>query len=80
MFRGLLLDWLRKRLSDGRAVTVSAVLFALMHIYPIAMPFTFLFGLFAGWIRLRTGSTVNTLFVHTLNNVLFLTLGLLLLT
>jgi len=79
MFRGLLLDWLRKRLWASRAIAVSAVLFAVMHVYPVAMPYAFLFGLAAGWLRLRTGSTLNTWFVHVLNNVLFLCLGLLLL-
>jgi membrane protease YdiL (CAAX protease family) len=76
MFRGLLLDWLRKRLADRKGIAVSAVLFAVMHVYPIAMPYAFLAGLFLGWLRIRTGSTVNTLFVHTLNNLLFLGLGL----
>jgi membrane protease YdiL (CAAX protease family) len=47
-----------------------------MHVYPIAMPYAFLAGLILGWLRLRTGSTVNTLFVHVLNNLLFLGLGL----
>jgi hypothetical protein len=42
------------------------------------MPYAFLAGLSLGWLRLSTGSTVNTLFVHTLNNLLFLRLGLLL--
>jgi membrane protease YdiL (CAAX protease family) len=79
MFRGLLLGWLRNRLSNWRAVAVAAVLFAVMHVYPITMPYAFLFGLFMGWLRLRTGSTVNTLFVHALNNLLFLSLGFLLL-
>jgi membrane protease YdiL (CAAX protease family) len=77
--RGLLLDWLRSRLSNWLAIVLSAVLFALMHVYPLVMPYAFLAGLFLGWPRLRTGSTVNTLFVHTLNNLLFLSLGLLLL-
>jgi len=45
MFRGLLLDWLRKRLSASRAIAVSAVPFAVMHVYPVAMPYAFLFGL-----------------------------------
>lgn len=79
LFRGLLLDWLRKRLSDPGAIAASAALFAVMHVYPIAMPYAFLAGIFLGWLRLRTGSTLNTLFVHTLNNLLFLGLGLLLL-
>ena len=76
MFRGLLLDWLRKRLSNWKAIVVSAVLFAVMHVYAIIMPYAFLSGLFLGWLRLRTGSTVNTMFVHVLNNLLFLGLGL----
>jgi membrane protease YdiL (CAAX protease family) len=79
MFRGILLDWLRKRLSNWKAIAVSAVLFAVMHVYPIAMPYAFLFGLVMGWLRLLTGSTVNTLFFHALNNLLLLSLGLLLL-
>jgi membrane protease YdiL (CAAX protease family) len=79
MFRGLLLEWLRKRLSDPGAIAVSSALFAVMHVYPIAMPYAFLAGIFLGWLRLRTGSALNTLFVHTLNNLLFLSLGLLLL-
>lgn len=80
MFRGLLLDCLRKRLSNSAAIVVSSVLFAVMHVYPIAMPHAFLAGVFLGWLRLRTGSTLNTLLVHALNNLLFLTLGLLLLS
>jgi membrane protease YdiL (CAAX protease family) len=79
LFRGLLLDWLRKRLSNSEAIAVSSVLFAVMHVYPIVMPYAFLAGLFLSWLRVRTGSTLNPLFVHTLNNLLFLALGLLLL-
>jgi hypothetical protein len=78
MFRGLLLDWLRKRLSNWIAIQVSAVLFAVMHVYPIAIPYALISGLFLGWLRVRTNSTLNTVFVHTLNNLLFLSLGLLL--
>jgi membrane protease YdiL (CAAX protease family) len=50
-----------------------------MHGYPIILPCAFVYGLFAGWIRERTGSTLNMVFVHALNNVLFLSLGLFLL-
>jgi membrane protease YdiL (CAAX protease family) len=42
MFRGVLLDWLRKRISNWTAITVSAGVFAVMHVYPVVMPFAFL--------------------------------------
>jgi membrane protease YdiL (CAAX protease family) len=75
-FRSLVLTWLRKRFSTPLAIIASAALFAAMHGYPIVLPFAFLFGLFAGWIRVRTGSALNTVFMHVLNNMLFLCLGL----
>jgi membrane protease YdiL (CAAX protease family) len=78
-FRGALLQWLRGYWSDHLAIIASAVLFAGMHGYPIVMPYTFIFGAFTGWIRIRTGSTLNTAFMHAMNNVFFLSLGFLLL-
>jgi membrane protease YdiL (CAAX protease family) len=75
-FRGLVLGWLRKHLADRSAIAVSAALFAVMHGYPIVFPYAFVFGLFTGWVRLRTGSTLNTIVVHVLNNVVFLFAGL----
>jgi membrane protease YdiL (CAAX protease family) len=47
-----------------------------MHIYPVAFPYAFLFGLAAGYVRRATGSTSNTILMHVMNNVLLLTLGL----
>ncbi len=75
-FRGLLLQWLRRHLADGGAIAVSAALFAVMHGYPIVLPFAFVSGLFTGWVRVRTGSTLNTILMHVLNNVVFLFTGL----
>lgn len=76
LFRGLLLRWLGKHFSTSRAVIVSAALFALMHGYPIVLPYASVAGLFLGWIRERTGSTLNPLFMHVVNNLVFLCLGL----
>lgn len=78
-FRGLMLEWLRKYLADRGAITISAALFALMHGYPIVLPYAFVSGLFTGWVRLRTGSTLNAIVMHVLNNVVFLLAGLALL-
>jgi len=78
-FRGLLLGWLRKHLADRSAIAVSAAVFAAMHGYPIVMPYAFVSGLFTGWVRVKTGSTLNTILRHVLNNVVFLFAGLALL-
>jgi membrane protease YdiL (CAAX protease family) len=79
LFRGALLEWLRRHVSNLLAIVISAVIFAAMHGYPIVMPYTFVAGLFTGWIRVRTGSTLNTFFMHVLNNLVFFYLGLMLL-
>jgi membrane protease YdiL (CAAX protease family) len=79
LFRGAVLGWLAKRLPLSWAIVVSATLFALMHGFPIVMPYAFLFGLIAGWLRVRSGSTLPGLLMHALNNLLFLAAALLIL-
>ncbi len=69
VFRGAVL---RKLLSTSRkpwaAITVSALLFALIHINPAQMPFAFVAGLFLGWMYWRTGSIVPGVVYHFVNN------------
>ncbi len=77
--RGAVLQWLRQHLASPVAIVVAAALFAAMHPYFMVMPFAFVFGVFTGWIRVRTGSTLNTVCMHAFNNLFFLCLGLLLL-
>jgi len=79
LFRGALLGWLAKHWPQSGAIAASAGLFALMHGFPIVMPYAFLFGLVAGWLRVRSGSTLPGLFAHALNNALFLAAGILIL-
>lgn len=54
-YRGLLLQGLRRRLPDVAAVLISSALFALVHIEPILYPGTFVLGLVAAIVTLRTG-------------------------
>lgn len=75
-FRGLLLSWLNRHMRFGPALLVQAALFAAMHVYPVAFPYTFLFGIATGYVRRATGSTFNTLLMHVMNNVVLLILGL----
>jgi membrane protease YdiL (CAAX protease family) len=79
LFRGVLPGWLRAHLSDRATFIAAAALFAVMHGYPIVFPSAFVFGLAAGWVRWRTGSTLNTVMMHALNNVTMLVSGLVLL-
>jgi membrane protease YdiL (CAAX protease family) len=79
LFRGALLPWLRQKMRPALAVSTSAALFASMHVYPVILPYPFVFGLAAGWLRLATGSTLPGVIMHVLNSLLFLGAGLLLL-
>jgi membrane protease YdiL (CAAX protease family) len=75
-FRGLLLGWLRKHMREDLAVIAMAALFALEHGSLIVAPYVFLFAISLGYVKLRTHSTLNTVVMHSLHNVMLLTLGL----
>jgi CAAX protease family protein len=75
-FRGVLLSWLRKRLNVPGAIFVMAALFALMHGSLVVAPYVFIFAIVAGYVRIRTGSTFNTIIMHSLNNLMLLYVGL----
>jgi membrane protease YdiL (CAAX protease family) len=72
LFRGLLFGWLRGRFSAALTIFVTALLFTVMHYYPILFPLAFLFGAVSGWVRERTGSSLNFVIAHILNSILFL--------
>lgn len=75
-FRGLLLSWLNRHIRLSLALVIQATLFAAMHVYPPVLPYTFLFGSATGYVRRTTGSTLNTVLIHVINNIVLLTLGL----
>jgi membrane protease YdiL (CAAX protease family) len=74
-FRGLLLSWLNRHMRFVPALLVQAALFAAMHVYPVVLPYAFLFGIATGYVRRATGSTFNTVLMHVINNVVLLILG-----
>ncbi|MGB6157315.1 MAG: CPBP family intramembrane glutamic endopeptidase [Acidobacteriaceae bacterium] len=76
LFRGLLLSWLNRHMRFLPALLLQAALFAAMHVVPVALPYAFLFGMAAGYVRRATGSTFNTVLMHGMNNVVLLSLGL----
>lgn len=69
LFRGAILQSLRPALGRG-AVVLTALFFALMHFDPWRLAPTFLLGLVAGALVLRTGSIWTAVVFHFVNNAL----------
>ena len=56
-------------------ITISAVLFSLLHANPAQMPHAFLAGLLLGWLYYRTGSILPGVMVHWVNNSVAFAVG-----
>jgi membrane protease YdiL (CAAX protease family) len=72
MFRGFLFrGWARSERSVWPAIVVISLLWAGLHVQYdwTGMLEIFVIGLFLGWMRLRSGSTVLTFVLHALFNV-----------
>lgn len=54
-FRGMLLTFLRRHLSDAAAVGVQAVLFAAIHFQALQFPGLLLMGIVSGMLTVRSG-------------------------
>ncbi len=70
IFRGIVLQGLRKNYSDIVAICVSALFFALMHASLQQLIYPLLIGLVFGWLAIRTGSIITTMIAHFLNNLI----------
>ena len=69
LFRGLLFSWLRARFSAATTVLVVAAIFGLQHfIGPAVAVAGFVWGVGAGLLREKTGSTLNTVIMHMLGD------------
>jgi len=68
IFRGLILRGLLARTNPRRAIVISALLFALIHVNPWQFPIALGTGLIFGWAYFRTGSLVLCMAGHALHN------------
>ena len=70
VFRGAILKSLlsSSRLPAWRAIALSALMFALIHMNPAQMPHAFVIGLLLGWMYWRTGSILPGMAYHWANN------------
>lgn len=63
-FRGLLQPGLTRRYGAGLGVSVSAILFGLVHALPAAIVYATAAGVILGVVRLRTGSVLPCIAMH----------------
>ena len=67
-FRGLLYGGLRNRIGVGRALVLTAFLFACLHTDPVSFLPIFALGLLFGWVYEKTGSLAAPVAIHVLHN------------
>ena len=75
LFRGVLLPVLGRRLGGGKAVVITAAVFALAHLSLGELIPLFLLGIGLGWLRWRSGRLSCSVWMHGLwNGLTFLNL------
>ena len=74
--RGVVMNSLR-RYGDMFAITMSAMMFGLMHGNLVQTPFAFLAGLILGYVVIKTGTLWTGIAIHLLNNSLSIVYSLL---
>lgn len=71
LFRGIILRGLLGRWNAKRAILVSSLLFALIHLNPWQFVTAMLLGCMLGWVYLRTGSVWLCVLGHAIVNGAF---------
>lgn len=69
IFRGILINILKKPFGKVTAVVLQAVSFGLWHRDPVQIVYTAIFGIFLGVVYLRTNKIRYPIYMHILNNL-----------
>ena len=69
IFRGIVLDGLLKNYSPVKAIFISSILFAAIHLNPWQFVTAFIGGLFIGWVYYRTRNLAYAIIMHAANNL-----------
>lgn len=67
-FRGAIEGYLLKTASPWKAIFISALLFGIIHMNQVQIPFAFALGLLLGWMYYKTGSLLPGILAHFINN------------
>ena len=68
LYRGAILGLLLRSGRPRLALVGQAAAFSLAHVISVRLPWTFVFGLVIGWLRVRTGTLWAGMAVHFLLN------------
>ncbi|MDB5328267.1 MAG: Abortive infection protein [Phycisphaerales bacterium] len=71
-FRGLILPSLQRALTTFEAITVTALIFGILHLTVLSLPHLVAMGWMAGWLRTRSGSLYPAMVLHFTHNALVL--------
>ena len=72
IFRGIILQGLRRNYSAVFSVFMSALLFALFHLNPWQLFPAFVLGLILGWVMVKNNNILLAIIVHAINNLMVL--------
>ena len=75
VFRGVIFNGLRSKMSDVWAVLLSSALFMIMHGRLEQFVYPFVLGIVLSFVVLRTGNLFSSILVHFLNNFIVVTMG-----
>ncbi len=67
--RGLILSGLRRSLSRWPSIALCSLMFALLHMEPLSVPFTFAAALAIAWVAVETSSLILPVLMHLLHNL-----------
>ncbi len=73
VFRGVFLDAGQRYLNFKSANVIQAIFFAAMHMNLYLFPAFFLFGIFTGVMRRKSGGLLAGIVFHSINNILAIT-------
>ncbi len=74
--RGMLHGALSRHVAPWAAVVLSALLFSVLHVTPLVMPYVFVLGLWLAWLHRRYESILPAVVLHCCNNALVAALAL----
>lgn len=76
-FRGAIEGTLLKTTSPWIAILTSSLIFGIIHMNPVQIPFAFVLGTLLGWLYYKTQSLVPGILAHFINNTIgFVTLSM----